>query len=162
MAFGPPKKPEFGDDKMAFAEDLVRKSLAINPGLRGLDSTHKYLMKMRELALAKPQTKTNEPKAAPAKSAADRRAESTQLFLQQRAGEFDTQLAGIDARLAALEEEKRAAKAQVVDEVVSFMSVVWAEADADTARRVLEGFRPFLTALGVSAVDVVKRAREAR
>lgn len=163
----PPREPE-AVSAVKFAEQLVRKSLAINPGMRGSgESTHDYLVRMRDIALsqakgASPGKGVPAAASTPTKSMAARRDETASNFLTQKQDYFHQGISGLRERMEVLRKEEQSMRERVVQEITEFMIVVWSEVDVAESQATLKKFRAFLAELGITEVDLVKRARSRR
>lgn len=154
------------DSDIEFIDKLVRQSLAINPALRGDDSTTAFLKRMRDAAVgvgrtdkpqhAKPAVASAEP------SAEERRAGTIALFMRQKQDDFEKEAAGLRFRESELARDKAAAKERHVKEVVDFLVVVFSSVPGGAPADSLKGCRVLLSELGITDAEVLRRVREAK
>lgn len=144
---------------MKVVDELVLKSLAINPSLaRGADPSSALEELRAEI------TTTGRSRQAPArpatKSLGDRRQQTVQLFLEQKSDDYQHVTDDFDARVAAVERERAVERDRAIDEIVGLITVILASgAGAQELEATVSKFKPLLTQLEVSARDLVREAQ---
>jgi hypothetical protein len=148
------------DGELKIVDELVLKSLAINPSLaRGADPSSALEELRAEI------TTTRRPDSlpsarGPSPSLNDRRQQTIQLFLEQKAEDYQRVSDGFDARIAALERERAAERDRAIDEIVGLITVILASgAGAAEVEKTVSGFKPLLVQLEVSGRDLVREAQ---
>ncbi len=149
-------------------EHLVKKSLDINPNLRGGRDTQEILKGLRKEAVSKSavgkaaadSSDVAEPTAAEKKAKlAARRRSTIEFFFEQKAEEFGAASREVNARRRALEDELKKLQATTVDEMVDFLSLLAGGAESAEAREVMRSYRKFLKELGASDAEIVQAAK---
>ncbi len=164
-----PTNPEPASDA-DFVEDLVKKSLSINPRLKGGMRTQQYLEKLRQQALAEgkgPSASAPAPAAPPAASAPaaassslnDKKSRTLSMFLDQRSEDYDQRAAAIRSRRAELDKEEAALKQEAIDDIVDILTVVSHGESVLELQPVLGKYRGFLGTLGVADRDLLKMVK---
>ncbi len=143
-------------------EHLVKKSLDINPQMRGGKSTHEVMEDLRKEAIARSKTAgvgTAPPSGAAKASLSERRRATIAFFFEQKSAQMQTVLADLRARERALADEKRVIQKQLVDEIVDFIHMVSSGAEVPELRGVLLAHRGLLAELNVSEADLIRLAK---
>ena len=120
------------------------------------------LANLRQQAIAQSKQGGGAPSAAPKASVAERRKSTIAFFLEQKAGEFEEVEADISTREKALQQERRELQGRVTDEIADFLGLMSGGVETPEARDILHHQRAFLTQLGISEVDLLKRATTRR
>jgi hypothetical protein len=144
---------------MKVVDELVLKSLAINPSLaRGADPSSALEELRAEITTSGRSLRTAAKPAAP--SLGDRRAQTVQLFLEQKTEDYQHVTDDFDARVAAVERERAVERDRTIDEIVGLITVILASgAGAQELEKTVVRFKPLLTQLEVSARDLVREAQ---
>lgn len=143
---------------LRFAQDLVRRSHSIKARLRRGDTTHDFLVRMRDAALHKPDDSS--PLVAPAEDA-DQRHSTTAQFLTETGDKLQENVGALRKQIEALEAKCKSTRARAIDDIVEFLVVVWGDGDVAACQATLKKFRPLLLELGVTEVDILKETRAA-
>ncbi len=161
------RAPGDDDDDLdeQFVSDLVKKSLAVNPGLKRGMRTQQFLEQMRQKAAAAAKGSAAAGKAAPApqKPAGpreDRRVRTITTFFEQTNEIFEERATDLKARKTALEQEELALKKQTTEDIIDLMSVVAAGMPLPNLDALFTRFRPLLSKLGVTDRDILKALRQ--
>ena len=160
-------KPATSDT--SFMEHLVKKSLDVNPGLRGGRSTQEVLNSLRQEAMANAQAGESggalsipEAAAMPTAGPDERRLKSIQFFLDQKGAEFAADSQGIADQIAGLQAQLDGLRAAAVSDLADFLSLVGGGSDSPETRRALRDHRELLSALGISEDALLKLTDERR
>lgn len=139
-----------GSDELDLMEHLVKKSLAVNPALRGGMKTSEVLESLRQQVIAKADGgKEEQRKSRP----------HIGSFFEQKYKEFQGETADLLERERKLAEEKAGIQARYVEMIVGFLGMTAGGADTAEAREVLMTFREFLSDLGLTEAQIIERTR---
>jgi hypothetical protein len=147
-------------------EHLVKKSLDINPNLRGGKDTREVLEDLKREAVARAkQGGASEAAptgaAAPRANLAERRKSTMVFFFEQKAQEFDSAVADIDARERLIQRERKDLQERFSGDLVDFIALM-AGGDSPELRDVLREFRAFLAKLGANDQEIIRQAKARR
>ncbi len=161
----PNQEPE---PKAELIEHLVKKSLDINPNLRGGKDTREVLEDLKREALARSKqgggaAPAEGPAAASAPRAnlAERRKSTMAFFFEQKAQEFDGAIADLDARERLLHKERKELQERFTADLTDFVALM-AGGDSPEVREVLKEQRAFLTKLGANEQEILRQAKGRR
>lgn len=167
MAVQRPKgaKPQLAAPDAEFIDKLVKRSLEINPELRGSDSTTKFLRRLREQALAgaegaPPPTPANSKPAAKTKTMEDRRAQTVSLFMAQKIEDHERDAAELREREEQLKRDKKELNERTREEIADFLMVAYSGATEPPSSKLLRSYRAFLSSLGVTDTDLLRRIKQ--
>lgn len=155
----PPMEPQ-DEDKVTVDEQVVRKMLKVNPELRKGRTTFQV-----KKALEKGEPVGGDERAAPEAPANEKRsdghelAETVDFFVSGKATKLDATLADIDARRRALEAEEQRARAEMAEQVVSFVALLDDGAIAAHGKKALSRHADFLAQLGLTPASLLDKAR---
>ncbi len=155
----PYSEPTPAEPDVELMEQLVKKSLDVNPELRGGKSTHEVLAALREEAIARSKSGGTSQPEQPTTSLADRRRGTIAFFLEQKVKEFGESEADISAREKVLRAERAELQARVVDDIEVFLALLSDGNESPEVRMVLTQFKHFLQQLGTSETQLLAAAR---
>ena len=176
MVFKTRAKPATdGDqDDIELMEELVRKSLKVNPALKDGRDTTQVLDDLRSQAVGKSERhsggRATRPSMKPGRAGkqtapaavdnrTERRVKTITFFLHQKMEDLEEQEADINAQERILANKRQEIKATAIDEIADFFGLMSGGAESPEAREGLRQYRTFLDQLGVSEVDIARRAR---
>lgn len=175
MVFKTKARPAAGADgaDVELMEELVRKSLQVNPSLKDGKSTGQVIDDLRSMALERsarhggPGGQGGAGAArggggrpeAPADERSERRVKTISFFLLQKQEELAEQEADLAAQERALAKRRQELTARLLDEVAEFFGLMAGGAESPEARTALRQQRAFIEQLGVSEADLARRAR---
>jgi hypothetical protein len=139
-------------------EQLVKKSLEVNPQLRDGKSTREVLAGLREEAVSRSKSHGQEPEA-PQPSLSERRSGTIAFFLEQKAKEFHESERDIIEREMRLRAERTNLQRRVIDEIEVFLALVSDGKDSPEARAILTRSRTFLQQLGTNEKQLLAASR---
>ncbi|MBI5507583.1 MAG: hypothetical protein HY903_02405 [Deltaproteobacteria bacterium] len=140
-------------------EQLVKKSLDINPDLRDGKNTHQVMQDLKRQAVARSKEGgAGGGIAAPRGNLAERRRGTIAFFFEQKASDFETAVADVTARERLLQQEKQALRDQVVGDLADFFALMAGGIQSPEAKDVIRENRPFLSKLGITEADLVAAA----
>ncbi len=164
MVIKKPTNPEPSGSSVDLREQLVRKSLEVNPKLRGTAErdTNEVLqdLKAEAAGLARAGKAAAQKGSAPARAPAtlaDKRKNAIASFMDQKIAEHAELSADIAERERALQDEKKALRERLTQELADFLAIVGTGPQSPEAKSVLSQHRAFLTQLGISDADLVSR-----
>ena len=149
------------DSDLQLMEHLVKKSLDVNPGLRGGRSTQEVMQNLRKEAV-NPSAAEAAAVAKPKASVSEKRRKTMEFFLEQKAEEYRDSADSIMIRMKALEHELAGVRETTVDELIDFLSLISGGTDSPEAREVLRQYRDLLKELGVSDDEILRAASNRR
>ncbi len=162
----PDKRPgspaaEAGKPDIQLMEELVKKSLDVNPALGGGRDAKQVIASFKEEASGAARTSPG-AMPPPRASLAERRKATIKFFLEQKQEELEELSADITAREKLLAEERRQLQQRVYEEVVDFLALVSGGTESQEAREAVHECRSFIAELGVTEIDVIKGAQKRR
>ncbi len=149
-------------------EEMVRKSLSVNPALRQGRETRKVLRDLQDMARRKVTSgSASDDRAAAAPNAPvafegkDPRLQTIDIFMRDRTQSFADATAGFEARVEAVRSEQDQARRNTVAEILELVGVLLLSgADTQGVLTTLRRYRDLLCALKISEADIVDRARK--
>jgi hypothetical protein len=180
------KRPDMqskgAEPDLEIMEQLVKKSLEINPQLKDGKNTRQVLADLRNQALARSKSgsggggpssmgggqstmgQARSVGSAPAATAAKpdmaaRRKNTISFFFEQKASEFEESVVDINMREKALQKEKNELQQRFFDELVDFFTLMAGGAQSPESRAVLVEQRAFLSQLGVAEADLIREVQ---
>jgi hypothetical protein len=148
-----------GKPQIELIEELVKKSLDVNPSLGGGRDVQAVMSSLKKEAI---QAKSGAPPSTPTASLADRRKSTIAFFLEQKQAEFEELAADITVRENVLLKERQDLQRRIFEELLDFLALMSGGVDSPEARQVVHEHRGFVAQLGVTEVDVVLGTQKRR
>jgi hypothetical protein len=130
-------------------EQLVKKSLAVNPNLSHGQEFPEFMNDLRRQAGG-----PGDKEGRPPRDKREQRAQMVTFFLAQKVQEFLESAEEVDRRIAELQQERDRLRVDSVDDVIEFLVVFSRQKDFDL-QDALRGHRPMLTQLGLTEEELV-------
>jgi len=152
------------EPKVRVDEKVVRKMLQVNPGMRKGRTTVQVKKALEQgSALGSVDSNSDRDNARPGgPSAAHEFEETVGYFVRGKGAELRAKLADLETKRRGLDDEERALKQALRDQVMAFVAMLDAQAVATFGSGALAKHAEALRALGTSPADVLDCARRAR
>lgn len=145
-------EPKFEVPNVQFVDNLVRRSLEINPKIREGLTTQQFLERLRQAAQGQPQAKAQ----APATTADDHSAHTLALFMRERSEDFERSARDLRAELAKVQARQTELQQQTLAQVVEFLKFLYGPGMPEPKATTLKPFAAFLGDLGKSDQEILK------
>jgi hypothetical protein len=129
------------ESKFDVSDEMVRKSLSINPGLRQGMDTDRYLERLRE------KVRTG---GAPQHEAGNVFEQALVAFLQEKSDEVRAQRARIDDEMDRLQSQARALGEHAAHDVQLFLQQMWSQGLVAPNYEILKPYAAFFRSIGLS------------
>jgi hypothetical protein len=146
-------------DDLALVDEMVRKSLAVNPGLRQGRATVEVLQGLRDEVLARAKTgPAPAPKPDPGRP--DARLEAIEIFLRDKARTFPELSADVRHKIAALQAHLQTLREDTLKAISDLVgAMLQTGLDPKACQRSLAQFRDLLGQLDVTEQEILQRAQ---
>lgn len=153
---GTPEATSATDAK--FVDELVRKTLDVNPEIRRGRDTQEVLDELRGKAVAKAKTGPAGSLVA-AFGGKDPRLQTIDIFLREKGQVFPKLITEFEARITAIRQEMEQARLTTIAEILELVGVLMvSNAPADAVQTILRDHRALFAALKVTEVEILTSA----
>ena len=151
-----------GSPDLELMEQLVKKSLEINPEMRGGKRTAEVMEDLRKQAVGQSKSAPTAVSTAPKPSLTERRLSTMAFFFEQKQAEFQENLGEIAVKERELEKEKKELKVRFGDELTDFLALMSGGTETPESKEILRRYRSFVAALGLNEADILRVAKTRR
>ncbi len=162
MALKRPKPPDLSVKDVRLIDELVSKSLSINPQMGGGQDTQGYLNKIRNEAVqaereGKPRTPTS---TSSPQNKSVLRMQTIRFLIEQREQDVNEGLEQFAIRKKELESERQTFLRQMSDDIVNAVSVVIASGASDQeCAKAMAPSRALFKKLEITDLQIIQQAK---
>lgn len=168
---GQSQAAEEPDENQLLMEQLLRKTLAVNPSIKDGKSTAAVMEELRKQAVLssrsgqdaaqgrRPGT-TQQPAGPTELTMQERRMSTISYFFDQKDSEYRERDAQIRLKEEAIKKERQQLRIQFLEAIADFFSLMHGGAETPEAKNVMRKHAKLLSTLTISEADLIRRTRE--
>ncbi|MBN1962775.1 MAG: hypothetical protein JW841_17730 [Deltaproteobacteria bacterium] len=159
MAFKRTTDNSLTEKEAKIVDELVRKSLDVNPEMRRGRDTQEVLDELRGKAIAKAKAQPSNNETPIAFSGKDPRLQTIEIFMRDKAQNYPKIISELEARIESIRKEIEQTRIGTISEITELVkAMLLSGAQTQGIHSTLNAFRDLLTSLKTNEFDIVNNA----